>query len=69
MNEVFLLGQVIRDEKVEDDIPQEVKDMAETRWNAKLEKNWAVADEMRNKLTALGYQILDSKDGYQIKKL
>ncbi len=71
---LYALDQVLgldllKDEKVEDDIPQEIKDMAETRWNAKLEKNWAVADEMRNKLTALGYQILDSKDGYQIKRI
>ena len=52
-----------------DQIPQEVKDMAETRWQAKKDKNWAMADEMRNQITALGYQILDSKDGYEIKKL
>ena len=57
------------DISVEDDIPQEVKDMAEDRWNAKLNRNWAVADELRNKITSLGYQILDSKDGFEIKKL
>ena len=60
---------LLKMEEVVDDIPTEVKDMAETRWQAKLERNWAVADEMRNKITALGYQILDSKDGYEIKKL
>ena len=59
---------LLKDE-VEDDIPSEVKDMAEVRWQAKKDKNWAVADEMRNKVTALGYQILDSKDGYEIKKI
>ncbi len=53
----------------QDEIPEEVKEMAEARWQAKLNKNWAVADEMRNKITALGYQILDSKEGYSIKKL
>lgn len=57
------------DISVEDDIPQEVKDMAEERWNAKLNRNWAIADELRNKITSLGYQILDSKDGFEIKKL
>ena len=60
---------LLKMEEVIDDIPAEVKEMAETRWQAKLERNWAVADEMRNKITALGYQILDSKDGYEIKKL
>ncbi len=52
-----------------EDIPKEVKQLAETRWQAKLERNWAVADEMRNKITSLGYQIIDSKDGYSIKKI
>lgn len=60
---------LLTDDVVADDIPAEVKEMAETRWQAKLDKNWAVADEMRNKITALGYQILDSKDGYEIKKI
>ncbi|MBQ8522651.1 MAG: cysteine--tRNA ligase [Clostridia bacterium] len=60
---------LLKSEVVADDIPQEVKDMAEARWNAKLNKNWTVADELRNKITTLGYQILDSKDGYTIKKL
>ena len=60
---------LLKGDKPVDDIPQEVKDMAEARWQAKLERNWAVADEMRNKITALGYQILDSKEGYEIKKM
>ena len=57
------------DIKLEEDIPQEVKDLAEARWQAKQERNWAVADELRGKITSLGYQILDSKEGYDIKKL
>ena len=30
---------------------------------ARKEKNWAVADECRNKLSELGYKIIDNKDG------
>ena len=30
---------------------------------ARKEKNWAVADEYRNKLSELGYKIVDNKDG------
>lgn len=56
------------DISVDDDIPQEVKDMAEARWIAKQNRDWTKADELRNKITELGYQILDSKDGYTIKK-
>ncbi len=53
----------------EDEIPTDVKEFAEIRWQAKLVKDWSKADEYRNKVTELGYQILDSKDGYSIKKL
>ena len=74
---LYLIGEfdkvlsldLLKDEDRADDIPAEIKEMAETRWQAKKDKNWAVADEMRNKITALGYQILDSKDGYEIKPL
>ncbi|MBO5909930.1 MAG: cysteine--tRNA ligase [Clostridia bacterium] len=60
---------LLKDDEVKDEIPDEVKELAERRWQAKQVRDWAVADEMRNKVTALGYQILDSKDGYEIKKL
>lgn len=53
----------------EEEIPSEVKEFAELRWQAKLNKDWAKADEYRNKVSGLGYQILDSKEGYSIKKL
>lgn len=53
----------------QEQIPSEVKEFAEMRWQAKLNKDWAKADEYRNKVTELGYQILDSKEGYNIKKL
>lgn len=57
------------EQDVEIDIPEDVKALAETRWQAKMQKDWAKADEYRNKLTSLGYQILDSKEGYTIKKI
>ena len=41
----------------EEIIPVEIKELAKQRWEAKLNKNWAVADEIRNKLTSLGYEI------------
>lgn len=63
-------------DKVEDyinsntlDIPNEVIDLAEERKLAKQERNFAKADELRAKITGLGYTILDSKEGYELKKL
>jgi len=50
------------------DIPQEVKDLAEARKEAKANKDYAKADEIRSQITALGYVVKDSKDGYTIEK-
>ena len=51
-----------------EDIPGDIKDLAQKRWNAKLAKDWAVADELRKEIEAKGYEIKDSKDNYQIIK-
>ena len=51
-----------------EDVPAEVKELAEQRWQAKKAKNWAVADEMRAKIDALGYCVKDSKEGYEVVK-
>jgi len=51
-----------------DDIPAEVKELAEKRWQAKQNKNWAEADALRAEIDALGYAVKDAKDGYQIIK-
>ena len=35
------------------------------RLEAKREKNWALSDKIRNELTALGFSIKDTKDGFE----
>jgi len=55
-------------EKKIEEIPQEIKDLAELRWQSKQNKDWAMADKYRDEILQKGYQILDSKDGYEIKK-
>ena len=51
------------------DVPSEVLELVEQRKQAKLEKNWAKADEIRNKITALGYSVKDTKDGATVEKI
>jgi cysteinyl-tRNA synthetase len=51
-----------------DDIPSEIKDLAEKRWNAKLNKDWALADNLRNEILEKGFVILDNPNGYKIEK-
>lgn len=57
-----------KDESSELTIPEEVKAIAEERLAARKEKNWAKSDELRNKLSELGYMVKDSKDGYELEK-
>lgn len=56
------------DNNENNDIPSDIQQLAEERWIAKQNKDWAKADQLRVKLTNLGYEILDSKDGYKINK-
>ena len=42
--------------------------MAEERWQARLNKDWTKSDDLRNKLSELGYIVKDGKDGYQLTK-
>ena len=43
--------------------------IAEERLNARNNKDWAKSDELRDKLTALGYQVKDGKGEYTITKI
>ncbi|MDE6597728.1 MAG: cysteine--tRNA ligase [Clostridia bacterium] len=53
-------------QKADAEIPQNIKELAEKRWQAKQSKNWAEADKLRAELDSLGYVVKDSKDGYTI---
>ena len=56
------------EEKVKEEIPQEIDELAKTRWQARLEKNWAESDRLRDEISKLGYIVRDSKDGYTLEK-
>lgn len=57
------------DFETKEEIPEEVKELAKKRFEAKQNKNWAEADALRDQIKSLGYAIKDSKDGYQIEKI
>ena len=56
------------DRKNKADIPDEIKALAERRWQAKREKNFALADSLRADLENLGYVVKDTREGYEISK-
>ena len=52
----------------DDKIPADVKKLAEERLTARKEKDWAKSDKLRDKINSLGYDIGDTKEGYELKK-
>jgi len=65
MDEVLGLD-LLKSEKVS--ITEQVKKLVEERWEAKKEKNFRLADELRLKVAELGFKILDKSHGYEIEK-
>ncbi|MBS6510680.1 MAG: cysteine--tRNA ligase [Clostridiales bacterium] len=55
--------------KEEDEIPEEILALAEQRAEARAQKNWALADEIRDTLKQKGYEIKDGADGMKINKI
>lgn len=62
------LAEVEKKAAADGGVPEEVKALAEKRWQAKKDKNWAEADTLRAEIDKLGYTVKDSKEGYTIIK-
>ena len=52
----------------EEEIPAEILELAKQRQDARKEKNYALADELRNKIADMGYIIEETRQGTKIKK-
>jgi cysteinyl-tRNA synthetase len=49
-------------------IPHEVAQLAEERENARREKNWKRSDELRDRISSLGWEVRDTKDGPKLTR-
>jgi cysteinyl-tRNA synthetase len=67
-DKVFGLGLKDVKEKTGDNIPEEVMMLVNQRTEAKKNKDFKLADELRNKVKEMGYVIVDKKDGAEVKK-
>ncbi len=56
-------------EKREPSIPQELQDALEQRLKARREKEWKLADELRDFIQQRGYVIEDTAHGARLKKI
>jgi len=51
-----------------DVLPEEVRKRVEARQKARADKKWALSDQIRDELQALGYVVQDGKDGMKVFK-
>src|SRR6476659_3550066 len=49
-------------------IPEEVEQFAQQREKARREKNWKRSDELRERISALGWEVRDTKDGPRLTR-
>ena len=63
---LFALGIVLPAEAETCSIPENIQELAEQRWQAKQNKDWAASDQLRDELTQKGYTIKDTPDGYDV---
>ena len=49
-------------------IPNEIQQLAQNRFNAKQNKDYATADNIRDQINAAGFNIKDTPTGYELTK-
>lgn len=64
-----VLGLNLGKKVAEEIIPQEIKDLAQKRAEAKTNKDWVKADELRDLIKEKGYTLEDGKEGVKINKI
>lgn len=55
--------------KQADAIPVEVQALADQRQQARKDRNWAMSDELRDSIKALGYLVEDTKEGQKLRSI
>lgn len=67
-DKVFGLNLAEAKEK-EIEIPDEIIKLVEERTDAKLHKDFKRADEIRKRIKEMGYELLDKKDGVEVRAI
>jgi len=61
-------NSVTKQENEAEELPAEILALAEERKQARKDKNFALADELRDKIVAMGYTVEETRQGTVIKK-
>jgi len=57
------------EEQAKIELPKEILDLIEQRKQARIQKNWALSDQLRDEIQEKGYRIKDTKEGMTIEKV
>ena len=68
-DKIFGLGFDTIEQENNSEIPEEIQILVNKRTVAKKNKDFKLADEIRNKVREKGFEILDNKDGVEIRKI
>ncbi len=70
LNAIFEVWQ-IGERPVEqlEEAPAELRELAQQRWQAKKDKDFAKADALRKQISDAGWDLKDTKDGFELTKL
>ncbi len=68
LNDIFAVWKLEAKPEEKQEVPQDIMNMANARYTAKKEKNWAEADRLRNEIQSKGFVIIDKKDGFELQK-
>ena len=63
-----VLGLKIEQEDETEELPKEILELVEERKQARANKDWSKADELRDLILAKGYIVKDSKEGMTVEK-
>ncbi len=66
MDRVLGLGM---DTWVAEEIPSEITQLVRERAEAKAAKDWTRADELRDQITSLGFEVLDKGEDFEVRKI
>ena len=67
VQEIFGVAFVITEQKI--NVPEQVQKLVEEREQARKNKDWVKADELRDKIKELGFKVIDTKEGVKIEKI
>ena len=59
----------VQEQEQSSDAPAEIQELAEQRWQAKQNKDWAASDQLRDQLSSAGWTVKDNPDGYELSQL